>query len=214
MAYTGGFNVLIIGSTGTGKSTAAKQLYQAFGKGMNRQLYAYDLNGEWGFNPSQIGTFDQWLEIISPLGNPAEGVKNAFIMFEEATQYLTHGMNPMQVKNITGRARHTKNVNVFNYLSVHSVPAYVLDQTHWLILKPTGENPELVINRYKNYTKLINAYNYVNSESDKYRKVYLQLQDKIRTGRHTEKDYKLYKAAESKMRHVEKVEILVDIGFF
>lgn len=146
--------IIIVGAKGTGKTTQTKEIIRA----ANLPALIYDVNNEYGNNPlPDIDTF-----LIQ-----AAKMKNATIVFEEATIFFSAKGRSEKLIEILVRSRHNRTLTVLNFHSLRSVPTYILELTNYLILKATNDNPGAVETKYKDFPEVISLFNEVNEASEK-----------------------------------------------
>ena len=143
---------IIIGAKGTGKTTETKKIIKEAGL----PAFIYDVNAEYSNNPlPDIETF------LSQAGK----LKNATIIFEEATIFFSAKGRSEQLIEILVRNRHNRTLCVLNFHSLRSVPTYILELSNYIILKKTNDNPGAVESKYKDYPDVINLFNEVNDDA-------------------------------------------------
>lgn len=134
------FSHIIVGATGTGKTTFVKSLLK---KVDPRNLYIYDVNNEY------TEFYDSELENFGEFSKRATELKNAVIVFEEATIFLNNRSSNQELTNILVRKRHTNNTIFLCFHSLRSIPRNIYEiSTHITIFK-TSDNPELVLKKFE-----------------------------------------------------------------
>ena len=129
---------LIVGSTGTGKTTYVKSLINKVD--INNRLI-YDVNNEYGVN-IKLPNFQDFAERVTR-------IKNAFIVFEEATIFLNNRGSNQYIIDSLVRKRHTSNYYVLVFHSLRSVPKYIYDLCTHVTLFKTNDNYDLIDKRFK-----------------------------------------------------------------
>jgi ABC-type multidrug transport system ATPase subunit len=132
---------LIVGGTGSGKTTFTKK---ALAKVHPNARFIYDVNNEYKeFFDYPLKDFDEFIYIASTL-------KNAFIVFEEATIFLNNKSSNKILIDILVRKRHTNNTIFLVFHSLRSIPRYVFDLSNILVLHKTNDNENFVEKRFEN----------------------------------------------------------------
>lgn len=130
-----GFNILVIGGMGQGKSTFVKQ---ALKKAEQHpvKVHIWDINQEYTRNdyPGQclIGQDQNFLTYINTK-------RQAINVFEEATSFLPHNKPRPEVVNVMSRKRHLALINYFLFTSLAAVPVYCLRMIDEIILFNTAD---------------------------------------------------------------------------
>ena len=152
--------IIIVGSTGTGKTTYVKNILS----GISIPLFIFDVNNEYkdfsnkNYNHSDFKKFT----------SDANMKTNHCIVYEEATIFFLHGGSTELIRSQLVRKRHTKNLFVFNFHALHQVPMYLLDFCDLMIIKKTKDNSKLIYDKFKYNENIINAYNEVREDNNKY----------------------------------------------
>lgn len=151
---------IFIGEQGRGKSTKCKELIKKFG---NKSLYAYDPNAEYiGFKNKIKGlpSRKQFVEI-------ATTVKNSVVVYEEATGFFNNKMGcPLEVVDSLVRNFHTKNIIIFNFHTLRSVPVEIMDFVQFINLFHTNDRFTLIKNKFRDDEELLKIF------SDVYEKTF------------------------------------------
>jgi len=158
-------SILIIGNTGTGKTTFVKSLL----KKTRADVYIYDINNEYT-------EFNNLFEFsnISDFTTIASQQKDSFLIFEEATIFFSNKSSGTTTTEILVRKRHTNNFIVFVFHSLRTVPLHIFDLCDILVLHKTGDNINLIQRKFDGNDKVINAFNESLTSEDKYfRKIVL-----------------------------------------
>lgn len=133
---------LIIGATGTGKTTKVKEyLNKIPHKG---SIFIYDINNEYrDFYPYKFEDFGVFIERMSR-------VKKGVMVFEEATIFLSNRSCNRILVDILVRKRHTNNYIFMNFHSLRSVPKYLLDLCKYVTLFKTNDSLSFVESTFRN----------------------------------------------------------------
>jgi SpoVK/Ycf46/Vps4 family AAA+-type ATPase len=150
-------SILIIGMTGTGKTTEVKNVLKKFPE---RKKYIYDVNNE--YSDSDLPTLVEFLE-------KAKQVRDSIIVFEEATIFFSNRGRSEQVIDLLVRKRHTNNIIVFVFHSIRSVPTYIFEMSDHVYLKRTNDTAARVKKSFDS-DKLLEVFEVVekNSKLDPY----------------------------------------------
>lgn len=145
--------ILLVGEQGRGKTTEAKEIINKFG---NKDLFVYDINGDYKTFPKNkikgLPSMEQFLEIC-------ENVKNAVIVFEESTIFFGNNSRRDTIINLLVRNFHTKNVIVFLFHSVRSIPVNIMDFVQFIKIYHTNDRYTLIANKFKHDGDLIEVFN-------------------------------------------------------
>ena len=159
--------IVIVGMTGTGKSTYVKNnilLKVPF----NNQLI-FDVNNEY----KNFNTFKE-IDIFKFM-QTAKVVNNKLVLFEEATIFFSNKGVSMDLFNILVRKRHQNNTLVFVFHSLRRVPLDILDMVDYLVLFKTNDNPSIINSKFKDTEKITSAFLIVNKSVDKYKPIVVKL---------------------------------------
>lgn len=144
--------IILVGEQGRGKSTEAKRIISYF---PNKDLYVYDINNDYSkFKNNKIKglpTMEQFLQICS-------SVKNSVIIFEEATIFFDNKSRSEHIVNLLVRNFHTKNVIVFLFHSVRSIPVNIMDYVKYIRIYHTNDRLTLIQSKYKNDKDFLNIF--------------------------------------------------------
>jgi hypothetical protein len=130
---------IIVGGTGTGKTTFTKN---ALTKIHPAARMVFDINNEYPelynvpFNPD-----------FNKFTLAATKVKNAFIVFEEATMFLRRQGVGENVINILVRKRHTNNTVFLIFHSLRLVPRDLLDLCNFIVIHKTNDEIDTLENK-------------------------------------------------------------------
>lgn len=145
----------IIADTGRGKSTYVKKLLRFFvSKGL--KPFIYDVNNEYG-------EFQETKELpkVSDFKNEATKKTNSVIVFEEATIFFSSNAKDEDLRYMLVRKRHTKNVIIFVFHSLRSVPVEILDLINFIILFKTSDRETLVKSKFREDTEILELFEQV-----------------------------------------------------
>lgn len=162
--------IIIVGGTGTGKTTeVCKILTQLQG----RKNYIFDVNNEqkytlfsnqWDKNCD----FEKFLESL-------QKVREANIIFEEATIFFSHNSATTSIKKLLVQKRHTNNILFFNFHSLRQVPLFILDFCDLFIIGKTKDNPQNIRTKFAEFEAVYTAYNEAQVDANQYVKKYVKL---------------------------------------
>ena len=148
-------SILIIGMTGTGKTTEAKKLIQKFS---SLKPFIYDVNNEYG----------QPLQPIEDFLNLAAQKRRSFILFEEATIFFGTRGRSEKMLEILVKKRHNQNVICLNFHALRYVPNDILALVDYIYLKRTNDNPDYVQKKFKDYPEIFEAYKRAQNLPDRF----------------------------------------------
>lgn len=138
MNRKGGFAFIVVGCTGSGKST----LIKSFIKNVNpAQLHVNDVNAEYFPDRPYIPT-NKFLEV-------AQRLEECVIVFEEATIFFSNRGNNLHMRELLVRKRHAKNLIFLVFHSVRSIPQYIYDLCNFVYIFRTNDSPELVKDKHE-----------------------------------------------------------------
>lgn len=145
--------IVLIGEQGRGKSTEAKNILDNFS---HKDLYCYDINGDYkNYRNNKIKglpSMEQFLQIC-------DHVKNSVIVFEEATIFFDNKSRSETIVNLLVRNFHTKNVVIFLFHSLRSVPVNIMDFVQFIKIFHTNDRYTLIKNKFKDDSDLIEVFN-------------------------------------------------------
>lgn len=161
-----GMTLLVVGSTGTGKSTFIKKLIKMIvsGKYSNKNKLIFDFQDEHG----DINAVRVVPNKLLPVKIAKEkffkqflAVKNTCVVFEESRIYCKHQeLNEDMIKKLVGK-RHDNNTIIFSFHAMRQIPLWLLDYTDFVFLKHTIDTN---IVRFKEYPEITEAFNYLKNQ--------------------------------------------------
>jgi ABC-type cobalamin/Fe3+-siderophores transport system ATPase subunit len=134
----GGKAYIVIGCTGSGKSTLVKTLTAPVDRS---RLFINDVNGEYFPDRPYVNTKD-FLKI-------AVGLRESVLVFEEATIFFSNRGSNEQMREILVRKRHAQNVIFLIFHSVRAVPLYIYDLCNVAFVFRTNDAPTFVESRFE-----------------------------------------------------------------
>ena len=147
--------IILVGEQGRGKSTEAVKIIKQFGQ---KDLYVYDINNDYARFPNNkikgLPSMEAFLQI-------AEQVKNSVIIYEEATIFFGNKGRSESIVNQLVRNFHTKNVIVFLFHSVRSIPVEIMDFVQFIKFYHTNDRYTLIANKFRDDIDLIQVFNEV-----------------------------------------------------
>lgn len=132
--------IIDIGMTGQGKSHFAKSYIQ------DRKCYVFDVNNEY-----DLPLHGERSKNISC--DEKDFIKNCYLkketicVFEEATGFF-EGKTSKELRRLIVNKRHTKNVYIFLFHSISSVPPRLLQFANFVVLFKTLDEDYQVLNKY------------------------------------------------------------------
>lgn len=125
---------LVIGGTGSGKTTFVKKSYQKFNP------IVYDVNNEYTeFKNAVFCDIDIFIDNI-------EKTTGRVIIIEESTiHFSTTGGRPAQLLSLLVRKRHMKNSYILVFHSLRSVPVVLFDFADFVTIKKTKDRESALI---------------------------------------------------------------------
>ena len=161
---------IIVGQTGTGKSTVAKSLLSQV---YSDKVLVYDVQGEYSeFNDdenvikSDTCTFDEFLEM-------AENARGKMILFEEASIFFNARSSDLRMIKMLVDKRHHNNVLILVFHSLRKVPNHILDLCNYLLLLPTNDSLEVVKRKFEGNKEIIDIVE--NNKTQKFKPITIKL---------------------------------------
>lgn len=146
---------IIVGNTGTGKTTVVKKLISQI---YTDKLLIYDVQNEYqefdNGNGSVIKSIDMEIEEFVALADKSKG---KCIVFEESTIFFNSRGTDKKVEKILVDKRHHFNMIVFVFHSLRKVPASLFDVSNYLVLLPTNDTEELIKRKFEGMAGIIEA---------------------------------------------------------
>ncbi len=145
---------LIVGATGMGKSTVTRQFIQRVSPG-NRLIY--DVNQEYTdlYNKPLID-FDEFSEQTTK-------VRNALIVYEEATIFLSNRGSDLNIRKVLVSKRWRNNTVILNFHSFRTIPKYIYLLCNYIIILKTNDSESYVESAFDN-EKLTKAFRIIQSK--------------------------------------------------
>lgn len=158
---------LVVGSTGTGKTTFVKKLLT---KSTCRK-FIYDINKEYTeFKNEYVFSSD-----FSNFSDVTETKRNCIIVYEEATIFFSNKGSDKLTTGQLVRKRHTNNILVFVFHSLRTVPLHIFDLIDFLVLHKTGDNIKLIERKFDGNEKVLNSFFEVQQSKNKYEEKIISL---------------------------------------
>lgn len=145
----GGIAYILVGKTGTGKSTLSKQLLLE--RPDNMPVKVYDINKEYTEYYNE--PFKEWEVFLDEITE----VEGHYILIEEATIFFDTSSRFEQMKNVLVRKRHTHNIIQLNFHSFLSVPKNIYNLLNYITVFKTNDTIMTIKQKYDN-PKLIDAF--------------------------------------------------------
>lgn len=134
----GGKAYIIIGCTGSGKSTLVKTLTRPVERA---RLFINDINAEYFPDRPYVST-KQFLQLAVKL-------RESVIVFEEATIFFSNRGSNEQMRELLVRKRHAQNVIFLIFHSVRTVPLYIYDLCNAAFVFRTNDAATFVESRFE-----------------------------------------------------------------
>ena len=150
----GGKAFIVVGMTGSGKSTLVKQMIKNVDVS---RLWVNDVNGEYFPDRPYIPT-DKFLEQTLKL-------QRCVIVFEEATIFFSNRGNVRDMRELLVRKRWTESVIIMIFHSIRTIPHYIYDLCNGVFVFRTNDARDLVAAKHE---RLLDAYDKVQNKVFKY----------------------------------------------
>lgn len=138
--------ILLVGGTGCGKTTYGRSIHKPVNK---KAIVVYDVNNEYEGYPNRYTpldtSIDQFIEICLK-------VKNAVIIMEDMTGFLSNKKRSSKMVQLLQGRRHTGNTIIMLYHSMTSIPKDYLDIATVIVIFKTNDDE---ININKKFSKKI-----------------------------------------------------------
>lgn len=128
--------------TGQGKSFFVKNYIK------NRKAYVFDVNNEYSLPSVEKNISCDEKDFIKNCFSK----KGTICVFEEATGFF-EGRTGKDLRRLIVNKRHTKNIYIFVFHSISSVPPRLLQLTNYVILFKTGDEEYQVEKKYPSLLK-------------------------------------------------------------
>jgi hypothetical protein len=150
---------VLVAEKGRGKSTEAFRIVDSFTK---KDLYVWDKQGQYKKYKNNkikgLPSIEQFLQIVA-------NVKDAVIVFEESTIFFGNKSRSEIVVDLLISNYHTKNVIIFIFHSLRSVPVEIMDFVDFIRLYHTNDRATLINNKFKDDPQLLEIFNSVNEKT-------------------------------------------------
>ena len=167
--------IVIVGRKRTGKTTLAAALIKKLKRPAN---YIYDINNEYtrklGIKNDYTGQIDkeQFLNAVNP--NGPRPVKNALIVFEEATGYFSSKGREEILVNVITRSRHTNNSVILIFHSIADLPRYIFSYSDYVALFKTNDFSNTLDNKLRKNAQFMKYYQLVKMSDDPHKYVFFE----------------------------------------
>lgn len=143
--------ILIVGTTGSGKSTVIKRMIH---KVHDSRLMVYDVNGEY-FEGEPLPDVQDFLEM-------SLNTTDSVIVFEEGTAFFSNRGRSDKMTKLLVKKRHDRNFIIIVFHSIRFIPHYIFDLINYVFVLQTNDTTELV---EKKHAILLSAFNKVMARS-------------------------------------------------
>lgn len=144
--------VLFVGATGSGKTSAIKRV---FPPNPAAPVYVYDVQREY----REIGYQDFFTEDTAAAIDEADEIRNASIIFEEATQFFRRSVkNREKLAGMLVGKRH-RNITVgMVFHSLRAIPEDLIEYADVFVIFRTKESPDAIRQKYRHWPEIQTAY--------------------------------------------------------
>lgn len=129
---------LIVGGTGRGKTSFVARCLSKVNK---TAIALYDVNNETAYKPYTLAGD---LPTIEAFTEKTTRLRDAVIVYEEATIFFSNRGNNDSLREILVRKRHTNNTIFLVFHSLRNIPRYVYDLCNFVVLFKTNDSGKLV----------------------------------------------------------------------
>lgn len=143
----GGKAIIVVGGTGTGKSTFNKNLVKEVHP---EALYIFDPNREY------TEYYNKPFLPIQKFVAGATALEDRFIVYEEASMVFSNRGYDSEVVEQLVRKRHARNTFILVFHSLRAVPKYLFDYCNFLYLFKTND-PDRIAETFQ-HDELIAAF--------------------------------------------------------
>lgn len=151
--------IIIVGATGSGKSTLVKKLTKDVHPS---RLRVYDVNAEYYKDRDLPDMKDFLLQISTET--------EVTVIFEEATVFFSNRGNNDMMRRLLVSKRHKRNAYYLIFHSIRSIPYYILDLVNYVAVFHTNDEEKLVKEKLP---LLLKAYKAVHKKKFKFKFVKL-----------------------------------------
>lgn len=134
----GGKAFIIVGATGSGKSTLIKSLIKPVPLSC---LHIYDVNAEY-FPRAELPRMEDFLK-------KAKTLKETVMIFEEATIFFSNRGSNKEMRELLVRKRHAQNCIILVFHSIRYIPFYIYDLCNLVFVFRTNDSDDLVISKHE-----------------------------------------------------------------
>jgi ABC-type phosphate/phosphonate transport system ATPase subunit len=133
--------IIIVGATGTGKSTFVKKLISKVPN--KKALFIYDINNEYkDYFPYPLLSVEEFME-------KTQFISKGVFVLEEATIYLNNRSSNEYLTSLLVRKRHTNNTIIMVFHSMRSVPRYIYELSNEIVIFKTNDSPDMTSRELK-----------------------------------------------------------------
>ena len=138
--------ILVVGGTGSGKTTFIKKYVVNNYKGTK---YIFDINNE--YKEGLMMPMEKFLGAV-------KGVSNSLIIFEEATIFFSNKGDVSALRYLLVSKRHRNNIILFTFHSLQSIPLNIFSLCDLLVLHKTNDNVGLIERKYGQHVDIYDAF--------------------------------------------------------